>query len=563
MKIPPKKTKKPDLDVYPKTLFSEVSEELGEEFNRLPKRIQTGYTKVFWCHNGLIRHNQHNRDPESFAMGRSELERNFTSHKDFKSVNSKGYYLRPKSNRYGVINNQYVLERKKVENSVEYRPTEWITKTVEAFESWKEGGVGGSKSGYQLSLKIRDLVTAWHAKSSEELSDDRGFVNHKGESILEIATKLGGGISRDKSSTPSEVNVSVSVQIDKHSLDHHKKQVEIIQRELETKKVNTLTFNSKEWNEVSSKVVINEEGEEGEEGEGGERERERKEDEHKETLGWVNRDTSLQSLLSKDFTLEGAKQRLIEINTLLVTARENKDSTIPVIYTEVSTGRYTAKGAVLQGYHKSVRYAALKGCYEYDLEAAHQNILIQLLDNKDSSFPELDVVREYVANKKQVRNRLAKELITSVGTVKEIIQELTYGAQLSRSPKQSIYKTCKSDNDKELLNRVVTNEWLIKLAATFKLAHTHLIGNDKELVNVVGIKFDYEKKKGKPAEMAHILQGYERLVLDTIIKHSNRDDIALLVHDCVVFYNKQSTDKLSQIVEQETGLCLAFSEEEY
>jgi hypothetical protein len=186
-----------------------------------------------------------------------------------------------------------------------------------------------------------------------------------------------------------------------------------------------------------------------------------------------------------------------------------------------------------------------------------------LLDNKDSSFPELDVVREYVANKKQVRNRLAKELITSVGTVKEIIQELTYGAQLSRSPKQSIYKTCKSDNDKELLNRVVTNEWLIKLAATFKLAHTHLIGNDKELMNVVGIKFDYENKKGKPAGMAHILQGYERLVLDTIIKHSNRDDIALLVHDCVVFYNKQSTDKLSQIVEQETGLCLAFSEEEY
>jgi hypothetical protein len=344
------------------------------------------------------------------------------------------------------------------------------------------------------------------------------------------------------------------VQIDKHSLAHHKKQVEIIQRELEVRRVDTLTYNSKEWKEVSSKVVTNEERKEG-------RGRGRKEDEPRLALGGVNRKLSLQSLLSKDFTIDGIKQRLIEINTLLSILREEHSSAVPVFYTEVSTGRYTAKGAMLQGYHKSVRYAALEGCYEYDLEAAHQNILIQLLDNKDSSFPELDVVREYVANKKQVRNRLANELITTTGTVKEIIQELTYGAQLNRGYKGSIYKTCKGD--KGLLDRVVTNEWLIKLAATFKLAHTHLIGNDKELVNVVGIKFDYEKKKGKPAEMAHILQGYERLVLDTIIKHSNRQDIALLLHDAVIFYNKQSTDNLSEMVKKETGLNLAFSEEKY
>jgi hypothetical protein len=79
-------------------------------------------------------------------------------------------------------------------------------------------------------------------------------------------------------------------------------------------------------------------------------------------------------------------------------------------------------------------------------------------------------------------------------------------------------------------------------------------------VDAVEIKFE---KDGEASELAHILQGYERLVLDVIIKHSNREDIALLVHDCVVFYNKQSTDRLSQIVEQETGLRLAFSEEEY
>ena len=547
MTIPPKKTNKIDLDFYPKSLFSEVSKELGNEFDRLPRRIQTGYVNTFWCHNGIIRHNQHNRDPESFAFGRSEVERNFTDHKSFKAVNTRGYYLRPKHNRYGVIDNQFTLKRKEEDGAVRYEPTKWTIKTVEGFQSWKEGGVVGCKSGYKLSTKVRDLVATWHAKSAEELSEEVGFVNHKGESILDFGAKFGGAIYRDKSSTPNELNVGVLVRVDIQSLVRHKRQVETVQRWLEIKRVDTLTYNNKEWKEVKGKVVANVEKEE----------RERRRDD-KWTLGWVNREASLQSLLSKDFTLEGTQQRLIEINTLLVTAREMKDSSIPVIYTEVSTGRYTAKGATLQGYHKSVRYAALKGCYEYDLEAAHQNILIQLLDQQDTSFPELDVVREYIANKKKVRNRLAEELITSVDTVKEIIQELTYGAQLNRSPKRSIYKTC--NGDKALLDRVCSNAWLKRLETTFKLAHNHLIGDNKDIVNAVGIKFE---KEGKARELAHILQGYERLVLDAIINHSNREDVALLVHDCVVFYNKQSTTELSRIVKAETGLELEFSEEKY
>jgi len=543
MKKPTKKTKKLDLDFYPKSLFSEASKILGSEFDRLPKRIQTGYTKVFWCHNGIIRHNQHNRRPDSFAMGRDEVNRNFTDHRDFKAVNRRGYYLRPKSNRYGIIDNQYALRRKEEDGSIKYKPTEWIIKTHEAFQAWKEGGVVGCKSGYKLPPKISDLVDVWYAKPAEELGEDVGFINHKGEAILEIGTKLGGGICRDRSTVSSDINVSLLVHIDKQSLALHKEQIETIQRSMKAKSVDTLIHESKEWKEVLENLVEVERGRKGE---------------PKRTLGWVNRETSLKSLLSKDITKEGVEQRLIEINTLFITAREEQDSVIPVIYTEASTGRYTAKGAVLQGYHKSVRYAALSGCCEYDLEAAHQNILIQLLDQQGNSFPELEVVREYVAKKKQVRNRLAKELMTSVDIVKEIIQELTYGAKLSRSPKQSIYKTCKGD--KSLLDRVCNSDWLKQLQATFKLAHKCLIGDNKEIVNAVGIKFE---KDGEARELAHILQGYERLILDTVIEHSNREDIALLVHDCVVFYNKQSTDELSRIVKKETGLELDFSEEQY
>jgi hypothetical protein len=63
--------------------------------------------------------------------------------------------------------------------------------------------------------------------------------------------------------------------------------------------------------------------------------------------------------------------------------------------------------------------------------------------------------------------------------------------------------------------------------------------------------------------MAHILQGYERQVLDVVIKHSDRNNIALLLHDCVVLYNKVNPKRLSDIVKQETGVDLEFSEEKY
>ena len=63
--------------------------------------------------------------------------------------------------------------------------------------------------------------------------------------------------------------------------------------------------------------------------------------------------------------------------------------------------------------------------------------------------------------------------------------------------------------------------------------------------------------------MAHILQGYERQVIDAIIKHLDRSNIALLVHDCIVTYDRISPKLLSDIVQQETGFNLEFSEEKY
>ena len=63
--------------------------------------------------------------------------------------------------------------------------------------------------------------------------------------------------------------------------------------------------------------------------------------------------------------------------------------------------------------------------------------------------------------------------------------------------------------------------------------------------------------------MAHLLQGYERQVIDSLIKRTNKGDIALLLHDATVFNGKTSSSDLSAFVKRDTGFDLRFSEEVY
>jgi hypothetical protein len=511
-------TSKPPLtDLFPHSLLLEAQQVLGEEFSRLPKRIQTGYTNTFWQHANIIKHNKHNRRPDSFPMGTEEVSRNFTDPRNFRKVNDTGYSLRPKRTRHGSIDSQYTLCKDRTGGATSYPPTNWIIKTIEAFESWSEGGVKGALNGYQLSPKIQQLVDEWFKKPKEAISESKGMVNRNGESAQEIASYYGGAIIRDISSVSSGVNMSELIRIDINSLTQHREEL--------------------------TKTV-----EEEAKGRGGD----------KEALGGVKVNYSSTTTTSKGFTVESTHQRIFEINRLLATSREQNSPSIPVFYKEAKTGRYTAQNAILQGYHRSVRYAALRGCYEYDLEAAHQNLLVQLLDREQINFPELDVLREYVSNKQGTRERLATDLNTSIDTIKEILQALTYGAQLTSNKRQKIFESC--EGDLELIERVITNPWLKQYASTFKLASKHLIGKNKIIKNAVGIEREILKKT---EAMAHILQGYERLILDVLITNSEPNDVALLVHDCIVYYTPKSPTELSRIVKENTGFELEFSEKQY
>ena len=515
------KPKPPLIDLFPHSLQLEAQQVLGEEFSKLPKRIQTGYTTAFWQHSNIIKHNKHNRQPDSFPMGTEEVSRNFTDPRDFRKVNDNGYALRPKRTRWGSTETIFMLCKDRTGGATSYPATKWINKTVEAFQSWSEGGVKGALNGFQLSPKIQQLVDDWFEKPIEAISESKGMINRNGESAQEIASNYGGAIIRDISSTSNSINISELIRIDINSLIEHKEEL-----------TNALTKTAQEEAK----------------GRGGD----------EEALGGVKVKHTSTTLASNGFTRESNRQRIYEINRLLATSREQNSPSIPVFYKEAKTGRYTAQSAILQGYHRSVRYAALRGCYEYDLEAAHQNLLVQLLDREQVDFPELEVVREYVSNKQGTREKLATNLKTSIDTVKEIIQALTYGAQLTNNKRQKIYEAC--DGDEQLIEKVINNPWLKKLASTFKIAHKHLVGDTKVIKNAVGIEREIETKA---KAMAHILQGYERLILDVLITNSEPNDVALLVHDCIVYYTPKSPTELSRIVKENTGFDLEFSKKQY
>ena len=517
--------RKPSTDLYPSSLLREAHKVLGEEFSRLPERIQIGYASTFWNHSNIIKHNQHNRKPDSFAMGKKEIVLNFTDPRDFRKVNDNGYSLRPKRTRHGSIESKNILCKERTGGAATYPPTKWLDSTAVAFSGGRNSFIKGSKNGFQLSPKIQQLVDDWFEKPIEEISSSKGMVNRNGESVLEIASNNGGAVIRDISRVPKRTNINVIIHIDINSLLQHKKELA----------------------KALTKTAVEEAEERERSGEG---------------LGGVKVKLSTskpsQTPAIKDFSREGIRQRIFEINRLLATSREQNSPSIPVFYREVRTGRYTAQNAVLQGYHRSVRYAALRGCYEYDLEAAHQNLLVQLLDRKKIDFPELNVVREYVANKQGVREQLATDLNTTIDTVKEILQALTYGAQLTSNKRQTIYESCVGDL--ELLDRVLNNLWLKQFAGTFGIAHEHLIGKNKIIKNAVGIEREIHKKT---EAMAHILQGCERLILDVLITNSDPNDVALLVHDCIVYYTPKLPTDLSRIVKENTGFELQFSEKQY
>jgi len=406
-------------------------------------------------------------------------------------------------------------------------------------------------NGFQLHPQIVQIVIDWVEKLPAYLNDQRYIRNNRNDLIADFDQINQGSIVRTKSNINEAININTLVRVNTEALITFKAQLESLLKSLKKLNLNKIKVNTNqhqrlivEMCEIDSHLsLVALTGTTG-------------------ALARVNREfepsKALKVFTSKDIDSSKVIQQIDEIKRILTVVRELKTNAVYVFYREVSTGRYFAVGGTLQGYSRAVRYAALEGCYEYDLEAAHQNILVQVLDQHNIEIAEIDVVREYIANKQFIRNKLAKELGLSLKKVKTILQALTYGAKLSRSHHEAIYEICNANV--KTIEKVVTNAWLRRYMEAFKLASKALAKQEVGSVNAVGIEFN---KTTDRERLAHILQGCERQVIDAIIKRSDRSNIALLVHDCIVTYNKVKLKRLNKVVKQEIGFDLEFSEDWY
>jgi len=540
--------KKPiDTNYFSKSLFELTRNTLGRSFSRLPNRVQTGYVALFYNHHNIIKRNQHNKDSESMTIGKDEMRQYFRDQRIFNAVNTNGYWLRLKRTIHGVIKDKYVLTTipKPGRGSIVFpnQPTEWTFKTFNAHEGM--GDKNGSTNGYQLSPGIQHMTTQWLNDTIKGNDDHYDIVNKSGQSIKDFDDNHNGAIIRNKSNVSETINVNTLVRINPEELMTHKATLESLHKKIKQHGITTVKINTNLHRQLIHEISSEKQGQTEQPGIGGAKVK-------------LRQSKSLTALASKDIKASKIIHKINEINRILVVNKDLRSDYFYVLYNECGTGRYFAVNGNLQGYSREVRYAALKGCFEYDLEAAHQNILLQVLDRFDINFPELDVVYEYVKNKQCVRISLSNEIGISVETVKTILQALTYGSGLSESYYEAIYRI--TDANAKVVKKVAKNTWLKRYRSAFKLTSKALSEANIGSVNAVGIKFIKTKDSQR---MAHILQGYERQVIDAIIKHLDRSNIALLVHDCIVTYDRVDLNWLSNIVQQETGFNLKFSEDRY
>jgi hypothetical protein len=554
-----------DFDYFAKSLYVEAELFLGDEFCKLPLRVRTGYIKAFYYNQTISRGNRHVNSYDSFTMNKKDTKRYFGDPQVFCDVNANGYWLRSKNGKYGPIDGKYVICKKNHEDGNECQPTKWFIKTKWAYQTSKNHGVSGSTNGYKLSPKITELMSIWQAKlaNGEYKDTETALIDGKLNNIYDNEELKKGAIVRDKTAIDESINVNLMVDINIVSLNMYKELLTRLEEYFDANKIEGIVRGSKRWKEVEKEVKgrpLETEEEGRREAQGG----------STETQGTPKRHfhdhVAVKHLFDKDIEKQQVRDQLGEVNKILNYTRELNAPIMPVIYEEKSTGRYFAMHADLQGYRRSVRYSALEGCYEYDIEAAHQNILLEVFHRKEIDFKELDVIRDYIQNKSSIRDKLAKDLDIHKSLVKRVITGLTYGAKLVNNKKTSLYKDCNGDH--KVINRVIANEWLKSLATVFKETSFHLVNDKDDITNAVGINRPIKSKGkvegiNKSQAVAHILQGHEREVVDAVISHYDRNDIVLLLHDCVVFKDKVSSHEMSRIVAVETGFNLSFEEGAY
>lgn len=225
-------------------------------------------------------------------------------------------------------------------------------------------------------------------------------------------------------------------------------------------------------------------------------------------------------------------------------------------YIECSTGRLFAQDINLQTIIKVVKQAALHGLWEYDFENCHYAIFKQLANKIGIECPAVD---NYLRNKKKIRNQIAKEIGILLDDAKTCLIAIIYGANSFEWEEAKIPKLIGLDKSTMLIKH-----------PRFKAIKEEVGETRPEIINQWDNHGQYTyinhvgkrvwKNESQKKILAHLIQGIEVLLLNTIL-HEHSKNIVLLQHDGFASTSRLSTTGMEKLLKDKTGFDMPVEEE--
>ena len=242
-----------------------------------------------------------------------------------------------------------------------------------------------------------------------------------------------------------------------------------------------------------------------------------------------------------------------------------KNKLFPQLYRETDNGRIAGIGLNLQNLDKQLRRVILsnQNMFDYDMEASSPTILTSIGKKYKIN---VNVIRKYISNKDSIREALSSKYNLAVKDAKEIINSVFYGVGTKLNGNKK-YRTSllKYFNDNvEETKKFLEDDFIKELFETRDRLYNVILDKEKYsrgkvLINALKKNISVYKlnKKGKRIDvedsrlMAHLIFGYEALILQTLFKILKKEKIKmyLLVSDGFV------SEKIKDIRRIEKTIC--------
>lgn len=234
---------------------------------------------------------------------------------------------------------------------------------------------------------------------------------------------------------------------------------------------------------------------------------------------------------------------------------------VQTLYIESPAGRlYCAHDPHLQTAPREVRKVALSGCWDIDVENCHFSLLRQL------SGLDCPIIAEYMAEKKAVRARLARDLNLPIEIVKRCLIALVYGATASVRKEDALPNALEDHGGVRKAKMLYKHPVFSSLMKEVREAGKRVIETaeranteGKPILNAMGKTI---KDTEDPAKiLAHLLQGAEARMLNIMLEHYP-EEILLLQHDGITTDRPLDIAKLEEVIFSETGYKITLEMEQ-